>query len=172
MMKIAIGTTNRAKVGAVIEALTPFYPHAQFIPVQVSSNVADQPFSDEETRQGAMNRAVAAKQQTGADIAFGLEGGVRDLADVLYCCNWGAVATNKRVYASSGAQFMLPEEVADEVRKGMELGPVMDAYTKQHDTRQHSGAIGVFTDGLVDRKAMFVHIVHLLIGQVRYYESK
>ena len=171
-MKVAIGTTNRAKVGAVVEALTPLYPDVEFIPVQVSSNVADQPFSDEETRQGAMNRAVAAKAQTGADIAFGLEGGVRELDDVLYCCNWGAVATDANVYASSGAQFMLPNEVAAAVRAGTELGPVMDTYTKQHDTRQHSGAIGVFTDGLIDRKAMFIHIVQLLIGQVRYYEGK
>lgn len=171
-MKIAIGTTNRAKVGAVVEALAPFYPQAEFVPVEVSSNVAAQPFSDEETRQGAINRAIAAKQATGAQIAFGLEGGVRELENVLYCCNWGAVATNETVYASSGAQFMLPCEVADAVRAGTELGPVMDAYTKQHDTRQHSGAIGVFTDGVVDRKAMFIHIVELLIGQVRYYEGK
>lgn len=171
-MNIAIGTTNRAKVGAVIDALTPFYPNANFIPIQVDSDVADQPFSDEETRLGAMNRARAAKEQTGANIAFGLEGGVRELDGILYCCNWGAVATDTTVYASSGAQFMLPDEVADAVRAGTELGPVMDAYTKQHDTRHHSGAIGVFTDGLIDRKDMFVHIVTLLIGQVRYYEGK
>lgn len=171
-MKIAIGTTNRAKVGAVTEALKDFYPDAQFIAVSVSSNVADQPFSDEETRQGAMNRALAAKEAVGADFAFGLEGGVRELDGILYCCNWGAVATNKQVYASSGAQFMLPEEVAVHVRAGQELGPVMDRYTKQHDTRQHAGAIGVFTDGLINRKQMFIHIVQLLIGQVHYYEGK
>lgn len=62
-MNIAIGTTNRAKVGAVIDALTAFYPNANFIPIQVDSNVADQPFSDEETRLGAMNRAQRRSKQ-------------------------------------------------------------------------------------------------------------
>ena len=171
-MKIAIGTTNRAKVGAVREALQPLYPQAEFIEISVPSGVADQPFSDEETRQGAMNRAQTALEKTGAHIAFGLEGGVRELDEELYCCNWGAVATRTRTYTSSGAQFLLPKEVAQPVRNGQELGPVMDAYTKTRDTRHGSGAVGVFTNGLVDRKEMFVHIVQLLIGQVQYYEGK
>lgn len=171
-MKIAIGTTNRAKVGAVKAALKVFYPSAQFIEISVASGVADQPFSDEETRLGAMNRAQAALQETGAQLAFGLEGGVRELDNQLYCCNWGAVATPTTVYTSSGAQFVLPTEVAEPVRAGVELGPVMDAYTKKRDTRHGSGAIGVFTNGLVDRKDMFEHIVRLLIGQVHYYEGK
>jgi len=51
------------------------------------------------------------------------------------------------------------------------LGPVMDVYTKQQDTRSGSGAVGVFTAGLIDRTEMFEHIVKLLIGQFLFKKS-
>ena len=43
----------------------------------MQSGVSPQPFSDEETIQGAINRARAAVKETGADIGIGLEGGYR-----------------------------------------------------------------------------------------------
>ena len=69
------------------------------------------------------------------------------------------------VFTAAGAQIVLPEEIAQEIRVGKELGPVMEAYTQRRDIRQHTGAVGIFTQGLVDRQAMFEHIVSLLIGQ-------
>ena len=88
----------------------------------------------------------------------------------MYWCNWGAVALKDgTVISSSGASFVLPEDVAAKLRSGEELGPVMDAFTKTKDIRHHAGAIGIFTEGLVDRKEMFEHIVTLLIGQVLYH---
>ena len=169
-MLIAIGTKNKAKIAAVEKVASNYFVNATFETISVPSGVSEQPFSDAETRQGAINRAVNAMEGTGADLSFGLEGGVYELDGAMYCCNWGAVAVKEGpVISSSGASFALPEEIAEQLRAGKELGPVMDEFTRTKDIRQHAGAIGIFTDGLVDRKVMFEHIVALLIGQVRYH---
>lgn len=165
-MLVAIGTKNRAKTAAIQNILNNYFDSVEYIQVDVSSNVSEQPFSNEETRQGAMNRALNTLEIAKADLNFGLEGGVHEMGEQMYCTNWGAVALKDgTVISAAGAQFLLPEEVAVELREGKELGPVMDAYTKQQDTRSGSGAVGVFTAGLVDRTEMFEHIVKLLIGQ-------
>lgn len=172
-MLIAIGTKNKAKIAAVEETAKQYFENIVFEYSSVPSGVSEQPFSDAETRQGAINRAINTRNATGADLSFGLEGGVYELDGAVYCCNWGAVAIKDGpVISSSGASFVLPEEIAEQLRAGKELGPVMEAFTKSKDIRQHAGAIGIFTDGLVDRKEMFEHIVALLIGQVRYQQNQ
>ena len=172
-MKIAIGTKNKAKVGAVEAIVLHYFPNADIESIEVASDVSVQPFSNEETRQGAINRARNTLVKTNADLNFGLEGGVDEIDGTMYCCNWGAVALKDgTVISSSGAQFALPEVIAQQLRVGMELGPIMDVYTNTENIRHHQGAIGIFTDGLIDRKEMFEHIVKLLVGQVMFKLKK
>lgn len=106
-MKIAIGTKNRAKTQAVQKIVTMYIKKAiVFESVSVNSDVSEQPMSDEETRQGAMNRAKATLTVTDAQIGFGLEGGVKMLDGVMYLCNWAALATKAgQVYTAAGAQI-------------------------------------------------------------------
>lgn len=172
-MKVVIGTKNKAKVGAVEAVMKHYFPEAVIESLDVTSDVSVQPFSNEETRQGAINRARNAMMQTNADMTFGLEGGVDEIEGTMYCCNWGAIALKDgTVIASSGAQFALPEEIAKELRTGKELGPVMDVYTNTENIRQHQGAVGIFTDNLINRREMFEHIVKLLVGQALFKMSK
>lgn len=171
-MHIAIGTKNRAKVGAVKEVVERYVDNVTFEAIDVASGVSEQPMSEEETRQGAINRARAALAASDASIGFGLEGGVKIVDDVMYLCNWAALVTDSGdVYTAAGAQIPLPAQVAAPILAGQELGPVMDAYAQQTNTREHSGAIGVFTNGYVDRKEMFVHILTLLVGQYMYFQQ-
>jgi inosine/xanthosine triphosphatase len=165
-MKVAIGTLNRAKTAAVQNVINTYFDDVEFLEVDVPSNVSNQPFSDEETRQGAINRALNALEAIGADLNFGLEGGVREMEGILYCCNWGALALkNGQVLTAAGALFMLPEEIAEKLRDGKELGPVMDEYANEKGTRHHKGAIGILTANLISRTEMFEHIVKILVGQ-------
>lgn len=60
---------------------------------------------------------------------------------------------------------MLPEEIAEKLRDGKELGPVMDEYANEKGTRHHKGAIGILTANLISRTEMFEHIVKILVGQ-------
>ena len=48
----------------------------------------------------------------------------------------------------------------------------MDDYTNMENIRHNQGAIGIFTEGLIDRKEMFEHIVKLLVGQVLFKLNK
>ncbi|MEK4230374.1 DUF84 family protein [Solibacillus sp. FSL H8-0538] len=171
-MLVAIGTHNKAKTAAVEKILRAYYENVEFVHCDVTSGVSAQPSTQYETRQGAINRANHTLTATAADLNFGLEGGVHEVDGQMYCCNWGAVALKDgTVISAAGAQFILPEEIAVQLRAGKELGPVMDAFTHKENIRQHSGAIGIFTNGLIDRKEMFEHIVKLLLGQVLFLEN-
>jgi inosine/xanthosine triphosphatase len=168
MKKIAIGTTNPAKIAAVQAVFS--HEHYLFVPTTVSSDVAAQPFSDEETRLGAVNRAKNALAKEQADIGIGLEGGVVKTNDGLWVCNWGAlVDRNGIVVSAGGARIPLPAEVAEGVMSGRELGDVMDEYTGKRNIRKKEGAIGIFTNGYVNRTDMFIHIVKLLAGQYEFF---
>ncbi|SOC36625.1 DUF84 family protein [Ureibacillus acetophenoni] len=165
-MLVSIGTKNRAKTAAVTNIVNNYLENVEYNHLEVPSEVSEQPRSDDETRQGAINRALNSLKISQADLNFGLEGGVREIDGKMYCCNWGAlVLKDGTVITAAGALFLLPEEIADEIRIGRELGPVMDSYTNEKGIRHNKGAIGVFTANLIDRTEMFEHIVKILIGQ-------
>jgi inosine/xanthosine triphosphatase len=172
-MKVIIGTKNPAKVNAVQTAFDGY--EAEFISMDVASGVQEQPFSDEETIKGAVNRALAALENGGGDIGIGLEGGVQEHENGLFLCNWGALAVkgdNNSPFIAGGARVPLPEEIALRLRAGEELGPVMDDYTKKENIRKHEGAIGVFSNGRINRANMFSHVMNLLVGQYEYKYKK
>ena len=74
-MKIIIGSKNPAKITAVKNV---FLMKGEFVSLDIPSGVSEQPFSDEETIKGAINRAVGALKQGNGDIGIGLEGGVQE----------------------------------------------------------------------------------------------
>ncbi len=163
-IRAAIASKNPAKINAVSSVFKNMEWSVDLAAVDSDSEVSAQPFSQQETRQGAINRSKNALGDF--DIAIGLEGGVYELEGMLYLCNWGALATQEgQLYTAAGAQIPLPEEIAVGLRVGTELGPIMDDYANEIGIRQHKGAIGIFTSGLVNRGEMFGHIVKLLIGQ-------
>src|SRR5512147_411633 len=90
-MLIAIGSTNPVKCNASRAVLASLYPDAEFVCAEVPSGVSAQPWGDVETRTGALNRARAALEHTGADLAIGLEGGVQDSEFGLLTAAWCVV---------------------------------------------------------------------------------
>lgn len=167
-MKIIIGSKNPTKIAAVENSFRG-HREVEFISLDVSSGVSEQPFSDEETIEGAVNRATRAIVQGNGGIGIGLEGGVHETSHGLLLCNWGALATpDMAPIIAGGARFLLPEEVAARLRAGEELGPVMDDYAKKKNVSKQEGAVGILTNGLVNRAAMFTHVMNLLVGQYTY----
>lgn len=167
-MIICIGTKNPAKAGAVKEGFSSM-PDVEFLELDVSSGVSAQPFSDEETITGAINRAKNALAAGKGDIGIGLEGGVKQTEHGLLICNWGALVLRcGRTYIGAGACIPLPADVADALLAGEELGPVMDRYANKKNVRHNEGAIGVFTNGKITRQKMFAHVMESLVGQYEY----
>lgn len=164
-MKIIVGSKNPTK----IKAVQNIFKTTKVNFLDVSSNVSSQPFSDEETRRGAINRATqCAKSSSGAN-GIGLEGGVMYIDQQLYLCNWGALVTpDDKVFTASGARILLPEEIATQLERGNELGQLMDNYALKTEVSKKEGAIGIFTNNVITRKEMFEHVVLLLKGQWEY----
>lgn len=170
-MKVAIGSKNPAKINAVKAAFkeTDF----EIVSINAESGVSDQPMSDEETIKGAVNRAIEAAEKGEAEIGIGLEGGVQRTPYGLMLCNWGALAVKgMEPIIAGGARIPLPDEVAQQVLAGSELGPVMDDYAKKQNVRKNEGAIGIFTKGQINRSEMFTHVMKLLAGQYEYNTDK
>ncbi|MBO1911302.1 DUF84 family protein, partial [Microvirga sp. 3-52] len=158
-MDFIIGTTNKAKLQACEEVLKAYYPQSKITGRSVSSDVPDQPYGDEETQEGALNRARKASGFGRNAVGIGLEGGVRLLNDKLYICNWGALhLPDGNQFTAGGAQILLPDDLAREVQNGKELGPVVDQYFSKKNVRHNEGAIGILTNGAVSRTELFAHV--------------
>ncbi|HAQ06263.1 MAG TPA: DUF84 domain-containing protein [Bacillus bacterium] len=166
-MRIAIGSKNPAKITAVEEAFKGYA--YEITAVDAISGVSEQPMSDEETIKGAINRAVEAAEKGEAFIGIGLEGGVQRTPYGLVLCNWGALAAKgMKPIIAGGARLPLPESIAQALAAGSELGPVMDEYARKKNVRKNEGAVGVFTNGQINRSEMFLHVMKLLVGQYEY----
>ena len=167
-MKIVVGSKNPVKCAAAESVLRPIFPGVQFASVESLSGVSDQPWGDDETRQGAYNRAGHILAQTDAEIAVGLEGGVIDTPFGLMTTAWCVVmARDGRTGVGGGSHILLPESVARDVRAGMELGSAMDALVGGHNTKQKNGAIGILTDGLLSRQQAYEVIIQLAVAPFR-----
>ncbi|KAB8138327.1 DUF84 family protein [Gracilibacillus oryzae] len=162
-MKVIIGSTNKAKRQAVQTVFGAEIVKSEPVP----SNIKEQPMSDEETMEGAINRAQNCHVLHPDAVCIGLEGGVTYIRNQLYLCNWGAlVSPGGRVYVASGARIPLPKTIEEKINDGIELGKIMQDLTNVANIRQHSGAIGILTNHWVSRETMFVHVVRLLKGQL------
>jgi inosine/xanthosine triphosphatase len=158
--RAAVGSRNPAKIEAVRRALARLAPACALQAVDVASGVADQPASDHATREGARNRARAALDLTGADVAFGLEGGVAHEPPVVWLVSWVAAATRDgRSGDASGLRMALPAAVADRLAAGDELGTIIDDLFGVTASKQHTGAIGLLTEGFVSRTDAFADLV-------------
>src|SRR5699024_5311940 len=93
------------------------------MPLAASSNVSAQPFSDQETMQGAINRAKECRDKVPDAFGVGLEGGVMIFFDQLFLCNWGALITPEgQTFVASGARIALPHSFIEPLENGKELG--------------------------------------------------
>jgi len=182
-MRVAVGTENPVKVSATERALAGRI-EGRVEAVDVDPGVPEQPRGHAQTIAGAQNRAEAALA-FGSDVDFGvgIEGGVAELRrasagdrgwadDVaviagssdLYLVMWAAVADGTRTTRGAGPSIRLPEPVATRVRDGEELSPVLSDVLGAEDVGTTQGAIGLLTDGIVDREVALVQAVAAALG--------
>ncbi|MFO7683150.1 MAG: inosine/xanthosine triphosphatase [Chloroflexota bacterium] len=155
-MKIAVGSTNPVKIAAVTSIVTLLWPEAEIESVSVPTGVGEMPMSDEETIIGARNRARAARQAIGADLGFGLEGGVHQDPVGLVLQGWVVVTDgNGREGVAGAGRLPLPPSIAERVLAGEELGPVMDDLLGESNVKAKGGAVGALTGGLIPRQQAF-----------------
>jgi inosine/xanthosine triphosphatase len=155
-MKIAVGSTNPLKIGAVKSVAAKLFPGASVEGIAVDSGVGRNPLTDAETLAGAVARAKASRAGAGAEIGVGLEGGLTELNRRCYTCVWCAVDTGDGILTGGGVHIPVPRGIARMIRReGMEMGDAMDRLTLKADTKRTVGFEGIVTRGLIGRLESF-----------------
>jgi inosine/xanthosine triphosphatase len=158
MPKIVIASTNPVKIQAVCWGFQRMFPQEMFHFDMVStlSGVSDQPASDAETLQGALNRAANAQSRLPqADYWVGVEGGIEDLGGEMAAFAWIVVRSLQQCGKGRTGTFFLPPAVAELVRQGKELGEADDIVFGRSNSKQENGAIGLLTGDVIDRAQLY-----------------
>lgn len=164
--KIIVASLNPVKLDATRRGFAAMFPdeHYDFSGVDGSSGVADQPMSRTETLIGATNRAKAAhKQHPDADYTIGIEGGIEPDGDYLAVFAWVVVLHQEQIGSAQTGVFYLPQEVAELVRAGHELGDADDKVFGRKNSKQQNGSIGLLTDDALTRTDYYVQAVMMAL---------
>lgn len=175
-LRIVVASRNPVKIAAAKAGCARALgdeAELEMLPVEVASGVPDQPMSDQETRRGAGQRALAAQSASpDADFWLGLEGGIEDDGDKMWAFAWIAARWPGGQGEARTAAFALPEAVAELVRQGVELGEADDRVFGRRNSKQQGGAVGLLTGGRLDRAALYEPAVVLaLIPYLAQVES-
>lgn len=171
-MHIFVGSSNPVKINSVINAASETWPEVKVRGFSVESKIPEQPIGDSVTRKGAENRAKAVlklaqeKNITQDFLGVGLEGGVfLDADDKMWTTVWIAVIDlEENIFVANGARFLVPEIVAEKIKKGEEMGPLVAKLVGKKDVRSKQGMIGVITNNFVDRTEEYTGIVKMALG--------
>ena len=161
MKTVTVGSANPVKIAAVRSAVQRIWPQVWVSGIETASGVSEQPRSDEEAITGATNRACGALEYSDADFGFGLEGNTVDTPYGMFVSGWVAIVKRSdrerltQVGLGTSGRLLLPERIATGIRNGEELGPLMDQFTGQENTKQRQGTVGILTDGHLDRTVGF-----------------
>lgn len=174
-MRVSIGTKNPVKIAAAKKAFKKVFKDrkVEFKLSGAKLKISDQPKSDKEAIRGAILRAKFALLKIKADFGVGLEGNVVDTKYGMFLSGWVAIVDkNGNVGLGSSGRILLPKKIAKEIKKGKELGPLMDKFIGQKDTKQKQGAVGILTNNLVSRKDAFERTIMYALARFinkKYY---
>lgn len=162
MLKVYLGSTNPVKIASCEAVLSP--QGYQVIGLEVDSGVNHQPLTDQETMQGALNRALQLPPKT---LRIGLEAGVEFHQNKLFLVNWGVMIDEcDYQYWAGGTRIPLPDEFIEKIiKQKQELSDVMAQVYHKINIKHQEGAIGFFTKNFVRRVDIFTHLIKLLYGQ-------
>lgn len=177
---VIVASTNPVKVNAAEDGFKKMFPEEEIevIGKSVASGVAHQPMSDNETFTGAKTRAENAKTSfPDADFWVGIEGGVEEnendpTKSTMVAFAWVVVLgiSNDVSGEARSASFRLPRVISELIRGGIELGEADDRVFGVQNSKQQNGAVGLLTDNVVDRFALYCMPVVLSLIPIRNLE--
>ncbi|MBT3230307.1 DUF84 family protein [Candidatus Uhrbacteria bacterium] len=154
-MEIIVCTENRAKVQAITEVFSNLHPEANIISKSFSSDISDQPMSEEEGLDGAINRANNARREyLEAHYCIGMEGFVDVNKFGMFLAGAVAIIDQQGIIGlGTSAKVLLPKFIAKEIEAGVELGPLVKDLMDdvKGEIRHSAGTTGVLTKGLYNR---------------------
>jgi inosine/xanthosine triphosphatase len=166
LKKVVVASLNPVKRNAALAGLQRMFPAGKFSVevVSVPSGVADQPMSDSETLEGALNRVNNARESMPeADFWIGIEGGVAYIGGELTAFAWVVVRSKELLGKARSGAFFLPQAVTELVEQGIELGTADDMVFQKTNSKQQGGAIGILTANALDRQQLYEQAVMLAL---------
>lgn len=161
--KVIVASTNPVKLKSVQEGFMQMFLGQEFeyIPCNASSGVRDQPMSEQETLDGATNRAKNSQIQfPDGDYFVGIEGGIEEIVNGMEVFAWVVVLSRKGVVGrGKTGSFFLPQAVAELVKTGMELGHADDKVFGRENSKHSNGAIGLLTGDIITRTQLYIPAV-------------
>jgi len=161
-MRVIVASKNPVKINSTKSAFAKVFPGQTFTyeDVSVSFSVSDQPLSSLEALTGATNRANKAVESSNGDYFVGLEGGIEDRDGKMYSFAWIVIRnkTGKFGVGKTG-EFVLPPKVRELILGGMELGNADDIVFGKSNSKQTNGAIGILTNDVIERAALYTPAV-------------
>lgn len=121
--------------------------------IKVDSGVGEQPMGDEQTMQGALNRAKAVRAaHPKADFWVGVEGGVVWYGDELECMAWVAViGADGRIGKARSNGFLLPPALAALIASGVKQDLADDQVFGRANSGTTNGTVGYLSHNLITR---------------------
>ena len=132
--------------------------------VSIPSSVSNQPASDGETLQGACNRAAGTAQKfPQLDYWVGIEWGVDRYDSEMAAFAWVVIRSNNQLGKARAGTFYLPLAIIALIKQGYELGDADDQVFDCSNSKQEKGAVGLRTNSLIDRAALYEQAVILAL---------
>ncbi|RIJ42353.1 inosine/xanthosine triphosphatase [Pontibacter oryzae] len=167
---VVVASKNPVKVQAALDGFDRMFPDREFVaqPLSVPSGVADQPVSEQETLQGALNRVQNARHvQPEADFWIGIEGGVAEEYGQLAAFAWVVVQDREQLGKARSGTFYLPPAVQQLVQQGIELGKANDMIFNHENSKQKGGAIGILSNNALSRRELYEQAVVLALVPIK-----
>jgi inosine/xanthosine triphosphatase len=150
-MKVAVGSKNPIKVRATKNVFERVFGKVKILAINVNPGVSHTPSSFGELVKGAINRAKEALKKTKADFGVGLEGGYEKTKFGFFLSGAVAIVDKRgRIGIGGGGRVLLPQKIVSELKKGKELGEIVDQIQK--NTKQKLGAVGFLLKGHITRE--------------------
>lgn len=165
-MKIAVSSKNPVKINAVRLAFKKIFPEREIeiLSAGIKSGVSDQPMSDKETLQGAINRSNEIYNLLPeVDYAVGIEGGIEFEKETTFAFAWVVIRSKNKTSKSKTTTFELPLKISELIKQGYELGVADDMVFKQNNSKQKNGAVGLLTNNAITRQELYSQAVILAL---------
>ena len=166
MKKIIIASKNPVKINSVKSGFVKMFPGElfEFEGLTFPSGVSDQPLTNEETLQGAVNRAENAFNSIpAADYWVGIEGGIEVINSEMEAFAWVVIKDKTATGKARTGTFFLPPKVVSLINEGKELGEADDIVFGHSNSKQDMGAVGILTHNLIDRTQYYSEAVILAL---------
>lgn len=163
---IIIASKSPVKIEAVKIGFKKVFPDTEFSfkSISVTSGVPDQPMTNEETFQGAMNRCnYAFDKLNNGDYWVGIEGGIQKTNGETEAFAWVYIKARTKTGKARTASFFLPEKISKLIDQGIELGEADDIVFGLKDSKKNNGAVGILTKNITDRTNYYSEAIILAL---------